>query len=169
MNNTFESSLARTFCLLFMELSQKLQRNNRQSFKKPEFNGYNVYQNHKQEKIGRNIEPVRYDEYTRSTLDQNRNETYKKISNFKQLNTESQDYIKETEFTERISIPSSRAFTNRINTLESKNEDSNEKVDYNGNFITINAVTPVNNLDKGLEMDRFLEHSKNKTVRNKNN
>jgi hypothetical protein len=61
------------------------------------------------------------------------------------------------EFTNRCNIPSSRAFSNRLNTLHS-NQDNFGDLTNGNNFVTVAAVTP-NNI-KENEVDRFFQYSK---------
>lgn len=61
-------------------------------------------------------------------------------------------------------MASSRAFTNRINTLSSSNENLHQEPqrDSNNGFITIGSVTPHSQFIPRTEVDNFLNYSKEK-------
>lgn len=62
------------------------------------------------------------------------------------------------EFTNRCNIPSSRAFSNRLNTLHS-NQENLRDFDDEDNFVTVAAVTPSNNIREN-DVDRYFQYSK---------
>lgn len=62
----------------------------------------------------------------------------------------------------RYEMPSSRAFTNRLNTLASSNEELRieENPKYDEEFVTVDAVTPGSQI--GPSVERYLNYSKEK-------
>lgn len=102
----------------------------------------------------RSVENTRFDENTCSTVDQEGTVKHLLYLEYIRNNLSTRPDLKSSN---RFSIPSSRAFTNRDNIHITESTQQLEP-----GFVTVASVTPHANFIPNNEVDKFMQYSKEK-------